>query len=193
MIKLIDYIKDCLKDREFRNIWEEENSDLDPYIFGKNLTNESFNGLTIQEALKLLNEMDDENLNSIVDNKGVYRQFNDFITTEVIFYEEKNNCPVEEFLTNISNKKLKSKTLRNIMELAIKGSDAKPHLPSYVDDGIFELRTKQSSNINRIFYFFIFGNKIIMTNGYIKKSQKLNAQEFEKAKRYRDNYMRKFK
>lgn len=60
MIKLVDYIKDCLKDKEFRDIWEEENSDLDPYIFGKGLTNESFNRLTIQESLKLLNEMDDE-------------------------------------------------------------------------------------------------------------------------------------
>lgn len=96
-------------------------------------------------------------------------------TTEVIFYEDGSDCPVEEFLTSISNKKLKSKTLRNIAELSLRGSNAKPPLSSYVEEGIFELRTKQSSNIDRIFYFFIFGNRIILTNGYIKKSQKLEV------------------
>lgn len=95
-------------------------------------------------------------------------------TTEVIFYEDGSDCPVEEFLTSISNKKLKSKTLRNIAELSLRGSNAKPPLSSYVGEGIFELRTKHSSNIDRIFYFFIFGNRIILTNGYIKKSQKLD-------------------
>lgn len=79
------------------------------------------------------------------------------------------------------------------MELSIRVSSAKPLLSVYVDDGIFELRTKQASNIDRIFYFFVIGNKIVMTNGYIKKSQKLDEQEFERAKRHRDDYMKKFK
>lgn len=30
MIRLVDYIKECLKDQEFKEIWERENSDLDP-------------------------------------------------------------------------------------------------------------------------------------------------------------------
>lgn len=87
---------------------------------------------------------------------------------------------------------LKAKTLKNILELSIKGSEAKPPLSKYIDEGIFKLRTKQGSNIDRIFYFFIFGNKIIMTNGHIKKSQKLDEQEFKRAKIYRDDYMRSF-
>lgn len=34
MVRLVDYIKKCLKDEKFREAWEEENSDLNPYLFG---------------------------------------------------------------------------------------------------------------------------------------------------------------
>ena len=63
MVRLIDYIKKCLKDENFRKVWEEENSDLDPYILG---TDSIEDELTIKEALKLLNEVDDTELNSII-------------------------------------------------------------------------------------------------------------------------------
>jgi len=193
MIKLVDYIKDCLKDEKFRKVWEEENSDLDPYLFGTDSIEEQLKGLSIREALTLLDEMDDSQLTSIISNRGIHPEPNDLATAEIIFYEKGGKCPMEEFLSDIHNEKLKSKTLRNIVELSIKSNHARPPLSSYVDDGIFELRTKQSSNINRAFYFFIFGNKIIMTNGYVKKAQKLDMQEFEKAKKYRDDYMKTFK
>ena len=193
MIKLIDYIKDCLNDEEFRIAWEKENSDLDAYIFESHSGLKSTRTLTMREALNLLNEIGASELDSIITNKGIKAKVTASITTEIIFYEDKNGCPVKDFLTHIDNKKLKAKTLRNILELAVEGNSAKPPLSVYVDDGIFELRTQQSSNIDRIFYFFIFGNKIVLTNGYIKKSQKLDKQEFERAKRYRDDYMKKFK
>ena len=107
------------------------------------------------------------------------------------FEDEQIGCPVEEFLNSIEDKKLKAKTIRNIEVLNEKGSELTKPLVDYVDDGIYELRTQQSNNITRIFYFFIFGGKIIMTNGYIKKTQKLNKDEFAKAKKYRDIYSRK--
>ena len=36
----------------------------------------------------------------------------------------------------------------------------------------------------------VFGSSIILTNGYIKKDQKLAEKEFEKAKKYRNIYLR---
>lgn len=107
------------------------------------------------------------------------------------FEDEQIGCPVEEFLNSIEDKKLKVKTIRNIAILNEKGDTLTKPLIDYVDDGIWELRTQQSNNITRIFYFFIFGGKIVMTNGYIKKSQKMDANEFKKAKKYRDIYSRK--
>lgn len=187
-MKLVDYIKKCLRNAKFKKCWEEENSDLDNILFKESITKISLNNSTIHEALKLLEEDD---LKSIIDNKGIHPE--NVANTEIDFFEDKDKCPVKDFLESIVDDKLKAKTLRNIVELSIEGSNARPPLSSYVDDGIFELRTKQSSNIDRIFYFFIFGNKIILTNGYIKKSQKLDKKEFEKAKRYRDIYMSNLK
>ena len=41
-----------------------------------------------------------------------------------------------------------------------------------VEEGIFELRTQVGNDITRIFYFFFSGKKIILTNGFVKKTQK---------------------
>ncbi|MFC2289530.1 MAG: type II toxin-antitoxin system RelE/ParE family toxin, partial [Treponema lecithinolyticum] len=56
----------------------------------------------------------------------------------------------------------------------------------YLDDGIFELRTKQGSNIVRSLYFFFVGSKIIITHGFRKKTP---PEEIEKAKKYRADYL----
>ncbi|MBQ9982237.1 MAG: type II toxin-antitoxin system RelE/ParE family toxin [Oscillospiraceae bacterium] len=58
-----------------------------------------------------------------------------------------------------------------------------------MDDGIFELRAKIGSDISRVLYFFVIGRKIILTNGFIKKTQKTPKEEIEKAKRYRADYL----
>lgn len=192
-MKLTDYIKDCLKNDNFKITWDIENPEYPSNLFEK-LYLKSIKELSLQEALTLLEDIDDSKLQSVIDNKGIkFDNIDEAIKTEIIFYENNNNCPVATFLDSISDNKLKSKTLKNIFQLAILGNASKPPLSKYVDDGIFELRTKQGSNIDRIFYFFIFGNKIIMTNGYIKKSQKLDDQEFNRAKKYRDDYMKQFR
>ncbi|WP_367890989.1 type II toxin-antitoxin system RelE/ParE family toxin [uncultured Ruminococcus sp.] len=41
-----------------------------------------------------------------------------------------------------------------------------------MEDGIFEIRNKVGNDITGIFYFFVIGQKIILTNGFIKKTQK---------------------
>jgi phage-related protein len=60
-----------------------------------------------------------------------------------------------------------------------------------LSDGIFEIRAKVSSNICRVLYFFYFGNQIILTNGFVKKTSKTPAKEIEKAKRYRKDYIQR--
>ena len=55
-------------------------------------------------------------------------------------------------------------------------------------DGIFEIRAKQGSDISRVLYFFVVGKKIILTNGFVKKSQKTPAGEIARAKKYRADY-----
>ena len=58
----------------------------------------------------------------------------------------------------------------------------------YLEDGIFELRIKFASDITRIFYFFFCNNKIVLTNGFVKKTTKTPANELKKAKKYKHEY-----
>ena len=53
-------------------------------------------------------------------------------------------------------------------------------------------RTKQGSDITRVLYFFIIGKKAVLTNGFIKKSQKTPKEEKELAKKYKADYERRY-
>ena len=59
----------------------------------------------------------------------------------------------------------------------------------FIGDGIFEIRAKQSSNITRVLYFFYIGKRIVLTNGFIKKTQKTPPEEIALAKKYRADYL----
>ena len=58
-----------------------------------------------------------------------------------------------------------------------------------LEDGIFEIRTKFGSDITRVLYFFVIGRRIILTNGFVKKTQKTPASEIALAKQYRADYL----
>ena len=63
-----------------------------------------------------------------------------------------------------------------------------PH-SEHLKDGIFQLRTQLGNNISRVLYFFYDGQDIIITNGFIKKTQATPPNEIEKAKKYRNDYL----
>lgn len=109
------------------------------------------------------------------------------------FYEDEQGVStVKEFLDSIEDKKLKAKVLKDIELLQIRGIELrKPHV-DFIEDGIWELRTKQSSNISRILYFTFTGNKIVLLNGFIKKTQKTPQNEIDRAKKYKNDYLRRF-
>lgn len=179
-MKFEDYITLCLKNPEFKKYWDEE------------ITNEENLLTTLDESAiwEVLNNSTEDDLKDIVTNKGIKATVD--IGTTIEFYWDGDKCPVADFLQEITDQKLKVKTLRNIKQLAIQGSNATYPLIDYIEDGIYELRSIQNSNLTRIFYFFVVGNKAILTNGYIKKSQKMNSREFRKAKKYMSEYMKRF-
>jgi phage-related protein len=95
----------------------------------------------------------------------------------VEFYETiSNSVPTTEFLDSIEEPKLRAKMIRELELLQAFGNKLrKPHTEPINDirGSVFELRAKPSSNIARVFFFFIKGNKIIITNGIVKKTNKL--------------------
>ena len=108
---------------------------------------------------------------------------------KVEFYEKDNGeCPVEEFLLNL-DKKMMAKMAGLIGILQEKGNLLREPYSKHLNDGIFELRGKVGNDISRVLYFFYYGRKIVITNGFIKKTQKTPALEIEKAKKYRRNYI----
>lgn len=110
---------------------------------------------------------------------------------EIIFYEKENGeCPVEIFLLSL-DKKMRVKITGILEILEEKGNSLREPYSKHIDDGIFEIRCKVGSNISRILYFFYYGEKIIMTNGFIKKSPKTPIRQIKTAKKFRADYMRR--
>ncbi len=110
---------------------------------------------------------------------------------KVVYYIKKDgSIPVQEFIESLETK-MAAKVMRTIKLLQDNGSDLRLPHSEYLTDGIYELRSKQGSNITRIMYFFVIGNKAILTNGFTKKSQKTPKKEIELAKKYREDYMKR--
>lgn len=110
---------------------------------------------------------------------------------EIEFYEtEEGSCPVKEFLDELPLK-LGAKAVRDIELLEEKGTQLREPYSKHLRNGIFELRTQFSNDIVRVFYFFYIGQKAILTNGFIKKTQKTPEREIEKAVLYKADYERR--
>lgn len=107
----------------------------------------------------------------------------------VEFFEDSNgNKPVEEFLSDLDIK-MRAKLLGILQILQEKGPLLREPYSKHLNDGIFEVRGKSGSDITRILYFFYCGGKIILTNGFIKKSQKTPREELKLAKKRRKIYL----
>ena len=107
------------------------------------------------------------------------------------FYETPTGKePAREFIDSL-DKKMQAKVLRTIDLLEVNGPALRAPHSEQVGDGIFELRVKQGSDITRVLYFFQVGKRIILTNGYIKKTQKIPVSVLELARRYREDYKRR--
>lgn len=112
---------------------------------------------------------------------------------EIEFYStEAGDEPVKEFLDGL-NPKMRAKAIRELLILQDKGNELREPHSKYMGEGLFELRIKFASDISRIFYFFVIGNKIILTNEFIKKQQKTPQREIDKAIRYKNDYERRMK
>lgn len=102
---------------------------------------------------------------------------------EVLFYETENGrIPVEEFLNSLP-KKSRAKIVGIISLLQDYGNELRSPYSEHIDDGIFELRGKVGSDITRVLYFFYYDKKIILTNGFVKKTQKNPEKSNRKSKR----------
>ena len=107
---------------------------------------------------------------------------------EVNYYEDgRGRHPVEEFIDGLPVK-MRAKIFGRLELLEEHGPTLGMPFSRHLDDGIFELRCVQGSDITRILYFFVAGGEIVLTHGFVKKTQKTPVKEIERAKRMRADW-----
>lgn len=108
---------------------------------------------------------------------------------EVEFYTTGDGeKPAKEFLLSLDIK-MRAKLMGIISILEEKGNALREPYSKYLDDGIFEIRGKVGNDISRVLYFFYYDKRIILTNGFIKKTQKTPSKELRIAKKYRKEFL----
>ena len=109
----------------------------------------------------------------------------------VIFYRTADGkCPLQEFIDSLPGKVAQKIVwvLKLLEDLEIVPSSYFKKLVG--TEEIWECRIQFGSNTYRIFCFFI-DNSVILTHGFVKKSQKTPAGEIERAEAYRRDFFKR--
>ena len=109
---------------------------------------------------------------------------------EIKFYTtQSGKSPVVEFLDSLNSKQAKKVTwVLNLIE-------STPRVPKDYfkkltgTSGIWEVRIQSGSNIFRLLGFLDNGKFVVLTNGFIKKSQKTPRNEIEIAEQRKTDYL----
>jgi len=113
------------------------------------------------------------------------------VNRTVIFYRTVDGkCPVQEFIDSLPGKVAQKIVwvFKLLEDLEI--------VPSFYfkklvgTEEIWECRIQFGYNTYRIFCFFI-DNSVILTHGFIKKSQRTPAGEIERAEAYRRDFFKR--
>ncbi len=111
---------------------------------------------------------------------------------EVIFYETNNGlCPVDEFL-DLLQLKVRAKVEKWIEKLEHHGPNLPRPYADIVVGKIRELRIVFGSNHYRLLYFF-YGKTIVLTHGFIKKTDKVPTQEIKRAENCMTDFLNRYK
>jgi phage-related protein len=104
---------------------------------------------------------------------------------EVVILEE-----AKKFLDKL-DPKMMAKSYRTIKMLSEFGPQLTlPHSRKIVGtEDLYELRIKVATNICRLFYFYYKNDLYVVLSGFIKKQNKTDPNEIEKALKFRKRYI----
>lgn len=110
----------------------------------------------------------------------------------VTFYKTaEGKCPIRDFLNSLPDKAAKKVTwvLKLLEDLEVIPSSYFKKLTGTED--IWECRIAFGSNAYRIFCFFEGNSVIVLTHGFMKKSQKTPKTEIERAEASRRDFLKR--
>ena len=109
---------------------------------------------------------------------------------KVEFVELENRAPFKEFISTFEKNEIAKifASIDKFVELKNANLSVGENLSKKLDDGIFEIRVNLPNKIVRNLYYYVIGQKIVITHGFIKKSQKTPTSEIAKAKELRKQY-----
>jgi phage-related protein len=114
------------------------------------------------------------------------------VNRTVLFYSAADGkCPIRDFLDSLPAKVAQKVTwvFRLLEELDIVPSSYFKKLVG--TEEIWECRITFASNAYRIFCFFMENSVVVLTHGFVKKSQKTPRSEIEKAEAYRRDFLKR--
>lgn len=110
----------------------------------------------------------------------------------LFFLAKAGDSPVEEFIDSLDLRtKRKFVFKRDLLE-EYGPRLLHPHT-KYLGNDIHELRLEGVEGSVRVLYFFFHNNRIIFTNGFIKKSNRTPGKEKELAIERRKNYLQQLR
>lgn len=96
--------------------------------------------------------------------------------TSFYYTTESDKSPVKDFIDSLDFKsQLKFFYVKALLE-EFGHKLPEPHA-KYIGDDIFELRFKGQEGHVRVLYFFFHQDKVIFTNGFIKKSNRIPKRQ----------------
>ncbi len=103
------------------------------------------------------------------------------------YFTDRGKMPAKEFLDDIPNPKVKGKLMAYAKMIADKGIlyDENKYRMVERKERIYEFKIMAY----RFFNIFSVGGRLIITNGYMKKSRKANRRELECAARIKKDYL----
>jgi len=111
--------------------------------------------------------------------------------TKCIYYQAENGkLPVKNFVNSLDNR-TQQKFFEVVKLLKKFGKRLPEPHAKHIKNDIYELRFIGKEGKVRVLHFFYHGDKTILTNGFIKKTNKTPKNEIIKAERRKEEYLRK--
>ena len=76
----------------------------------------------------------------------------------------------------------------HVLQIVISLNRIPSNFYKHLEDGLYEIRIMAGGNTYRVFAFFDENQRVILLQGFLKKTRKTPRIEIEKAKRLRKNY-----